>query len=121
MKTPFENLSGQKFGRLTVDNLVRFTKQNKAIYAVTCECGNKREVYAQHLRSGRTLSCGCWRDQAPSYRATAIATPERWQHEHVRVTTDIAELRRRLSKKLLRLEWLNATKDHFFTDKDAAA
>lgn len=54
------NLMGQKFGRLTV---IEPTEKRKGgiVWKCVCDCGNKREVSAGILRSGRAISCGCWR------------------------------------------------------------
>jgi hypothetical protein len=53
------NLTGQKFGRLTV---VSRGPTNGHIYWVcTCECGGTATVASNRLRLGRTTSCGCAR------------------------------------------------------------
>lgn len=55
----FENLAGQRFGRLTVTPY--FEKRGKAYYwNCTCDCG-KTAVWAKisHLKSGNIKSCGC--------------------------------------------------------------
>lgn len=59
----FIDLTGQKFGRLTVlgraDDYVD-PKGNKAIqWLCLCECGNRRKVQSSHLKDGHTKSCGC--------------------------------------------------------------
>jgi hypothetical protein len=112
----FEDLSGHRFGRLTVNNYVRKTQQNKAIYAVTCDCGNKREVYAQALRNGSTTSCGCFRQEAPTLRAQPVDTLERWWEEHNRVAADIAELKQQLDKKQDQLFLLMKTGQELLTE-----
>lgn len=59
-----EDLTGQRFGRLTVwrkgwleKNKWREQKQTK--WECMCDCGNYVEVYANNLRKGTTRSCGC--------------------------------------------------------------
>jgi len=56
------DLTGKKFGRLTVlkkcDNKQGF-KNTSARWVCMCECGSKRIVYSQSLRGGATRSCGC--------------------------------------------------------------
>ena len=49
-----EDLTGRKFGRLTV---VSYAGSQK--WSCICECGNHRIVRADHLKSGNTQSCGC--------------------------------------------------------------
>ena len=59
-----KDLTGQKFGRLTVLNISTERKEsNKGIllYDCLCECGNKIIVNGYSLRSGRSKSCGCYR------------------------------------------------------------
>lgn len=55
------DLSGQKFGRLTVikDSGRRVNK--KVMWLCQCECGNQVEVSGDNLKSGNTQSCGCYR------------------------------------------------------------
>lgn len=57
-----KDLTGQKFGRLTVIEQHGFTKRNKhgvrsALWLCKCDCGNTCEVSSANLR--RTNSCGC--------------------------------------------------------------
>lgn len=54
-----KDLSGQRFGKLTVLKLNGFTKTNKAIWYCKCDCGREIEVRACNLISGNTQSCGC--------------------------------------------------------------
>ena len=59
----FKNLTGLKFGRLTVLEQTgsRIGKNGKSLifWKCLCECGNIVEVYAGSLTSGLTTSCGC--------------------------------------------------------------
>lgn len=54
------DLTGQKFGKLTV---LRYDHTEKpkgiAFYRCRCDCGNTVIVASGHLRSGHTQSCGC--------------------------------------------------------------
>jgi hypothetical protein len=59
----FQDLTGQRFGRLVVErrggvhatpNGSRFT-----LWRCRCDCGGTSEVKANALRSGNTKSCGC--------------------------------------------------------------
>ena len=109
MRKPFEDLSGQRFGRLTVyrrlDSKV-YGNRTKAAYAVTCDCGNVREVMAQNLRNGRTTSCGCWRKEVPAILAQPIETMTQWKQERDRLIAGIEELQRQLTSKQTRLDEL---------------
>jgi hypothetical protein len=54
-----EDLAGLKFGRLTgvvrVENKGRQTR-----WLWTCDCGQKKVVAADKVKSGHTISCGCY-------------------------------------------------------------
>lgn len=54
------DLTGQKFGRLTVlyENPER--KYNKIVWHCLCDCGNEVDVVSGKLLSGWTKSCGCY-------------------------------------------------------------
>jgi hypothetical protein len=51
------DLEDQRFGRWLVLSRVVGSPQMK--YLCRCDCGAEREVYAGHLRHGRSSSCGC--------------------------------------------------------------
>ena len=53
------DLTGKKFGRLTVISFAGTDKNGKALWHCQCECGNKTIVRLDRLRSGETKSCGC--------------------------------------------------------------
>lgn len=57
----FMDLTGQTYGMLTV--LAKaITPPSKGVrWECLCQCGEKAEVAANHLRSGATTSCGCFR------------------------------------------------------------
>lgn len=55
-----EDLTGQKFGRLTVlEKDVNSLKRSRWI--CRCECGKIKYIYATLLKQGNTNSCGCLR------------------------------------------------------------
>lgn len=59
-----EDLTGKKFGRLTVleqaeDYVNPSNKKRHARWRCRCECGNKTIVTGSQLKSGKTKSCGC--------------------------------------------------------------
>jgi hypothetical protein len=58
-----EDLSGKKFGRLT---LIRFFKRNrysKQVWLCLCDCGNETTVDLASLKRGLTISCGCYKHE----------------------------------------------------------
>lgn len=63
------DLTGQKFGRLTVMNLLsERAKNGMKIYKCLCDCGNYVNVRYGNLTSGNTKSCGCFNSDYSSKR-----------------------------------------------------
>lgn len=56
----FKDLTGKRFGRLTVVRQVGKTKLGALKYLCKCDCGKGKIINASNLRSGRTTSCGCF-------------------------------------------------------------
>jgi hypothetical protein len=52
------DLCGIRYGRLVATDYVRMTNKN-SIWRCVCDCGGKVDVYACHIKSGLTTSCGC--------------------------------------------------------------
>lgn len=55
------DLTGQKFGRLTV--LKTFRENGRTKCECICECGNKKITRVDALRNGKAKSCGCLHSQ----------------------------------------------------------
>lgn len=53
------DLTGCKFGRLTVIERVSDSPRGEPRWRCLCECGQERDIYGQNLRAGRVKSCGC--------------------------------------------------------------
>ena len=53
------DLTGQKFGRLTVEYRAGKDHRGESIWHCICECGNTKDVLSSNLRKGATQSCGC--------------------------------------------------------------
>lgn len=53
-----KDLSGMKFGRLTVIDRAE-NKSGNTRWNCICKCGNKTKSHASSLISGKTKSCGC--------------------------------------------------------------
>ncbi|GAE32435.1 AP2 domain-containing protein [Alkalihalobacillus hemicellulosilyticus] len=60
------DLTGKKFGRLTVIKREGSNKHKQAIWKCLCECGNETMVVASKLKSGYTQSCGCLQKERTS-------------------------------------------------------
>ena len=57
----FIDLTGKKFGRLTVIKKSKQTygKRNKIMWYCICDCGEQVTILGESLKSGTTTSCGC--------------------------------------------------------------
>lgn len=64
------DLTGQKFGRLTVIKKVEATTKNKgrATWLCQCECGNTKRVLGQNLQNNHVRSCGCLSSESKAKR-----------------------------------------------------
>lgn len=52
-------LTGQKFGRLTVIKFSHMDKYVNTCWLCKCDCGKETTVINTNLKSGHTKSCGC--------------------------------------------------------------
>ena len=62
------DLTGRRFGRLTVISRAGSDKQGNAMWLCRCDCGTEKVVCGYHLRSGVIRSCGCLMREAASQR-----------------------------------------------------
>lgn len=54
-----KDLTGKKFGRLTVIKLMGVGKDRYSLWFCECDCGNTKLAHAGRLRNGTLRSCGC--------------------------------------------------------------
>ena len=67
----FENLTGNRYGRLTVVQYAGHKGKNQLVHWLCkCDCGNESIVSTSHLKNGHTQSCGCIHREQLSKRAT---------------------------------------------------
>ena len=59
MMGSFNDLTGQRFGRLVVLERAESAPNHKTQWLCQCDCGSQVIVRSDSLLSGRTLSCGC--------------------------------------------------------------
>lgn len=78
----FADLSGQRFGRLTI---IRRTNDNispsglrATMWECICDCGNITVVNAATLKNGSSTSCGCYRNELTSLRSLKDLTGQRF-------------------------------------------
>lgn len=58
-KADVKDISGRRYGRLTVLEKLKKIGRRGAFWLCECDCGVKKEVYGGHLRARTTQSCGC--------------------------------------------------------------
>lgn len=99
---------GDKFSRLVILGKVGFSN-GRTRWECQCECGNRVEVRADKLLSGRTKSCGCLRDELTvdaHVQKVAVELPE-WEKQKQEVATCLRKLKSilliadRLSSRIL--------------------
>ena len=61
----YEDLTGKKFGRLTVIKKVENDKRQRTRWLCKCDCGNEIIVDRTNLsiNKTKTVSCGCWKKE----------------------------------------------------------
>lgn len=62
MRGRFEDITGQRFGRLVVEGI--HERRNSKIYWLCwCDCGGTAITRADFLKTGHTTSCGCYHEE----------------------------------------------------------
>lgn len=54
-----KDLTGQRFGMLTVQKATDKRIKRQIVWACLCDCGKNKDVQTDYLVSGRVTSCGC--------------------------------------------------------------
>lgn len=57
----YKDLSGQRFGKLTVMYEAERGKNGRRYWHCKCDCGREKDITTYSLTSGNTKSCGCVR------------------------------------------------------------
>lgn len=70
-KSKLQDLTGQKFGHLTVLKWLGTINHNSK-YLVQCDCGKEYEIYASNLIQGSTTSCGCIKESHGEQKIRSI-------------------------------------------------
>lgn len=74
------DLTGKRFGRLTVESRALSDKRGEDRWNCVCDCGNRTTVLGSHLRGGDVLSCGCFMRECSSIRLKANPTTRNFKH-----------------------------------------
>jgi hypothetical protein len=62
------DLTGQRFGRLTVVLFAGKDKYGHTEWLCRCDCGTEKIIMSTHLRTGKIKSCGCLKSEQASDR-----------------------------------------------------
>lgn len=77
---PLIDLTGKRFGRLTVLQKLSTSSCRILRWLCRCDCGNERAVFGNSLRTGATVSCGCLqRENATTHGRTRTPEFTVWQ------------------------------------------
>ncbi len=88
MSKPID-LTGQKFGRLTIIRRINDDKRGQSYWLCKCNCGEEKVIHGSSLKNGGTKSCGCLRKEqlversikhGHSKRENKSRTYRSWQH-----------------------------------------
>lgn len=82
------DLTGLKFGRLTVLRRDGLAVNGNALWFCQCECGNVCTINSYNLRRGVTKSCGCLARELS--RKRLIKQKQEWQANHQNFMHDAA-------------------------------
>ena len=69
MGKQIEDLTGQKFNKLTVIKRVENDKRNNSRWLCKCDCGNEKIISGYHLKRASIVSCGCYIREITSKRS----------------------------------------------------
>lgn len=84
------NITGQRFGRLTVLRRDGSDKHGKSTWACECDCGAQPIVCGSLLKRGSTRSCGCLNDESRAITARSSAlkiAQAKTKHGHAAANT----------------------------------
>lgn len=82
--TKFIDLTGNRFGRLTVLSFDSFAVNHNGKWLCVCDCGKNKIVYSNNLRRGLSLSCGCLNKERTSQSSMTHgqSKPKQWTPEY---------------------------------------
>ena len=100
----FLDLSGEKFGRLTVLSPTNERRNSSVVWLCKCECGNETLGSAKELKTGMKRSCGCLQKEARSLagKQTTNIRPKKIGEQNRKVRTDSESGVKNISKVFLK-------------------
>ncbi|MCB1454401.1 MAG: hypothetical protein KDJ43_12215 [Rhizobiaceae bacterium] len=83
----FIDLTGQRFGKLTVIEQSGKTKHGATLWRLTCDCGGETTAHTGELRAGRRKACKCGLSQ-PKHGMRNTRLYRVWTAMKVRCTSE---------------------------------
>lgn len=80
-----KNMTGERFGRLTVLKPTAKRYHGQVIWLCQCDCGKTVEVNGAYMRNGDTQSCGCLHDEVASKRGKTLMRTHGGYHDRLHV------------------------------------
>lgn len=77
------DMTGKKYGKVTVVSYVGISEDRRALWKCECECGVTFITRGKDLRQGKVNSCGCARREYASKRMTARNTTHGHRHDRL--------------------------------------
>ena len=77
-KRSFKDLTGKKFGKLTVQRLSGKKRRSNYLWVCLCDCGREAIVSSTNLLTGETKSCGCLHNEVVHDRCFKDLTGQRF-------------------------------------------
>ncbi len=89
----FKDLTGQKFNRLTVIELIGTNEKHHCIWKCLCDCGNVTQVETAKLKNGDVKSCGCLLIEKISTHGMCHSRPYSIWHNMISRCTNVSNKR----------------------------
>lgn len=108
----FKDVTGTRFGRLVVLEYAMSDRRGEAVWRCRCDCGKTTSVRGSHLRLGRVISCGCYRNGQSARHLNHNPTCGNFKHggTHTRLYTTWSNMKTRcLNSKNRAFKWYGAT------------
>jgi hypothetical protein len=77
------DLAGQKYGRLTLIEVIGVNPSKQRVWRCLCDCGREHNASQAHITRGSSRSCGCYRkDRVTTHNQSR--TPEWFAYQHAK-------------------------------------
>lgn len=72
------DLTGMRFGRLVILCFAYKDSGYHSFWKCQCDCGNTKNIRSDHLFSGASVSCGCYRSEFSAIQGKSKLTKHGW-------------------------------------------